>query len=315
MPVRSTTLEFGYKLETTPQTAATLTGTDFGAQIFEPQITIDGDPELVDPVGNESRPLYTRKQMQTASVTWKQGIVRGAADGTAPSFYPALQACGFTLGTAANADVATLAAMPSNAASLTCEQYDGLQRTRAWGVRGTCEIAAEKPSSRIMFSFNGKGHGDVQDQSSWPSGITDDTVPSAIFESNTLTIGGFVPEVYKASFKTEGDPILLANGLLADGLIEPWLAKITAWLRLSVYQHTLATRDWISALRNAPATNNKYAIEWAIDMGGGLELAIAGLAALGKWPNRANQDNVGIFPLEFAFLRGTDITITQRTKV
>jgi len=313
MPIRSTTIEFGRKLETVAQTKEVLTGADFGYQNFEGQINISADPEMVSPMANASRPLYSRKKTQTADVVFKEALVRGAVDGTAPSFYPILQAAGFTLGTGASADVATMGAVPDNSKSISCELYDGILKSSAWGVRGTIEISADKPGDRVLCSFNGKGHGDTTDQSAWPSGITDDTVQSALFESNTMTIGGFVPEVVKSSFKTEGDLVLIDNGLAADGFVEYILNKIQAWLRISVYLHPMGTKDWLAGLRDT--ASNSYAAEWAIDLGNALELAIAGTVGLAKWPNRADSNGVGILPLEFQFLRAAPITITQRPKV
>ena len=313
MPIRSITTEFGRKLEAVPQTMEVLSGADFGKQNFEPQINISADPMMIDPVANASRPSYTRRGLKHAEVTFKESITRGAADGTAPAFFPLLQAAGFTVGTAANADVATLGGMPSNDAALSCELFDGIKKKSAWGVRGNIEISADKPGDQLLVSFTGKGHGDEADQVEWPAGITDDMTPCAIFESNTMTIGGFSPEVLKVSFKTEGDPVQIGNGLSSDGISEFILSKVLACLRITAYQHTRAAEDRIASLRDS--ASNSHAFEWAIALDGGLELAIAGNVAVSKYANRAVENNVGVLPLEFAFLRSAPITITQRPKV
>lgn len=312
-PIRSLTTEFGRKIEAVPQTKEVLAGADFGKQNFEAQINIGGDPSLIDPVANASRILRTRKGLVHSEVTFKESITRGSANNVPPAFFALLQAAGFVVTTTATTAVATMGAMPSNLGALSCELYDGITYKQAWGVRGNIEIAADKPGDSLLASFNGKGHGDEEDQADWPLGITDDMTAPAIFESNTMTIDGFEPEVLKASFKTEGDPIQIGNGMADDGISEFILGKTIPWLRLTAYQHSRAQKDWINSLRDLEA--NSHPFTWGIDLDGGLELAIAGNLAIVKRPNRANENNVGVLPLEFQFLRSAPITITQRTKV
>lgn len=308
MPTRSTTVEFGRKLETTPQTAATLVAGDYGYKIFDPSITLNADPVQVSPAGNHTRLLQTVRGMMTADVAFKEEVVGGAADGTAPAFYDLLKAAGFTVST----DVATLGPTPSNASSLTCMMFDGITETTAFGVRGTVELSAGSVSERLMCAFAGKGHGIEADQSAWPSGVSDITTAGAILDACTLTLGGFSPEFRDFRFRTEGDPVLIDSAGASDGLIEPILADTQVRLIVNVWQHTKAARDWLAYLRGTSV--NQHALIFKIPLNATLELLLTGSLAMVKKPQRAAVNNVGTYPLEFMFDRTADIVFTQQLK-
>lgn len=307
MPVRSTTDEFGWKVETTAQTPIALTSGDFGMQIFEPSIQIAGDPEAVDPAANADRPLYYRKTQRTANVSFKQALTRGVL-AAVPDWFALLQACGFSVA----GSVATLGAIADNSKSISCELYDGILKSTAWGVRGLPKIGADKPSDPVLLSFNGKGHGTKAKHTAWPSGITDNTTPRALFENNSMTLGGYIPELLSCSFDLVNDPTILTNALATDGIIEPYLVKPQPFLRTKVYLHSPDDRDWYSYVTDA--ATNRHAVSWGIDLGGGKEVVIAGMTACSKYPNETRENGVGVVPLEFHFLRGTDVTITYQDK-
>lgn len=309
MSIRSTAIEFGVKVAAAAQTKETLLPAAFGRQVYEAQIDLDGDPEVLDPVGHHARPLRTRKSLMSAKVSFSQALTSGGADGTAPSFYDLLRASGFTVGTGANADVATMGAMPDNTSALVCELFDGLQKRYAYGVRGLTEIVGDKVGEKILCKLNGFGHGDIEDDATWPVGIVDDNTAPALFEGNSLTIGGWTPELRKCSFKMEKDPVKIENALSSDGFVEPWLVKPQAFLRIEVYQHALSASSWYKKVRDLE--NNNLSCVWEIPLDHGLKLGIAGSVMLVKTPNRTEADGIGTLPLEFQFDRTSDITITQ----
>jgi hypothetical protein len=309
MPIdtRSTNDEFGWKLETAPQTKIALTGADFGMQIYDPSIQIAGDPEAASPVAAASRPLFFRKTQNIADVSFKQALTRGVLAAT-PSWMSLLEAAGFTLA----GSVATMGARPDNTKSISCEWFDGIVKCNAWGVRGLIDVVADNTSGKILMGFSGKGHGAEEPHVDWPAGITDDTQPHAIFENNSMTIDGLTPELVKCGFKTEGEPTIVPDALKADGFVEPRLVNTQAFLRPTILMNDLAIKDWYAFARGS--ANNKFAVSWGIDLGTGKEIVFAGMAGLSKYPAKTRENNLGVFPLEFQFVRGTDITITYQDR-
>lgn len=310
MAVRSTTKEFGLAVAATAQTYVALPSAAFGRQIFEPSIDLDGDPVVINPVANATRPTRTRKSLKSAKVAYKEPLVPGSALGVAPAFFDSLLASGFTVATVAGVSaIATLGAVPSNDKDLNCELFDGILKKWAWGVRGTSKIVAENPGERIMLEFNGIGHGDRADQTAWPANVTDDLGAGAIFEGNSLTIGGWTPELSRCSFDLEGDPIKLGNGLAADGFTEPWLKDTQAFLRMTAYQHSFSLMDWDAMLDDLDSNN--HTATWTIPFDATTKLVITGNVMLQKRPNTADLEGVGTLPLEFQFTRLAPITISQ----
>lgn len=306
---RSTNDEFGWKTELNSQDRETLTGADFGKNIDEPSIEIDGDPEAVMPVAAADRPLYLSKSKnRVATASFKQKLTRGILTAL-PSWMTLLEAAGWTL----SGSVMTMGARPSNSKSITCELFDGIVKKSAWGVRGNPEIVADQASGMVRMGFTGKGHGIVEAFDSWPTGISDDTTPHAIFEDNEMTIAGFTPELVKCSFKGEGDPVIVPDALRTDGFVHPWLTGVQYFLRPTILMHTLEAKDWYAYITGS-ADANKFGVSWGINLGGGKEAVIAGQVGLAKHPTTTRENSIGVFPLEFQFLRGTDITITYRDK-
>lgn len=308
---RSIALDFGRAAVAgeVPQTYTPLLPAAFAWQNFDGQINLDNTPAVVDPMSSHVRPLHTRKGLRFAEVSFKEALVRGSADGSAPPFFDLLAAAGFSIGTGATADVATLGNMPSNEKALTCELFDGLQKKWAYGVRGLVEILGEKAGDRIMVGFNGKGHGDIDDADTYPAGVVESNVKSAIFEGNSLTLGGYTPELRRCSFKTEQDPVQLTDAIADDGILEYYHTRTQAFLRVEVYLHTRTAKDWYNSLRDV--VDNSHAINWGIPLGNGLKLSTTGTAMLVKTPNRTDSDGVGVMPLEFQFDRKSDVVISQ----
>lgn len=312
MAVRSTTKEFGLAVAATAQTYVALASTAFGRQIFEPSIDIEGDPVVINPVANATRPTRTRKSLKSAKVAYKEPLVPGATAIVAPAFFDSLAASGFVITTTATTSVATLGAVPSNDKDTNCELFDGIHKTWAWGVRGVSKIVAENPGERLMLEFNGIGHGSRADQTAWPAGVVDDLGAGAIFEDNGLTIGAWVPEAARCSFDLEGDPIKLGNGLAADGFTEPWLKDTQAFLRFTAYKHALAAMNWDAMLDDLASNSNTAT--WTVPFDADLEMVITGNVMLYKRPNAADLEGVGTFPLEFQFTRLAPITITVQER-
>jgi len=304
---RSITLEYGRKREATPQTRETLVQADFANRIFTPNIVLDPSITESMPAGHHTRILETHRGIVSATVTHTEEVNPGATANTSPAFYDALAAAGFTI----NNGVATLGPVPNNATALSCELYDGIKRTRAWGVRGLVEVFADKVCDPVRVNFNGKGHGDEADQTSWPGGIIDTALRAAIFEGCYLRIGGvggFVPELYSFRFSTMGEPTLVDNAQRGDGMVEYFLSQTQAGLTLGVWQNTKAQRDWLQdALESVQAD-----LEFVIPLSNTLELALTGSVLIMKNPQRTPKDNVGAYPLEMKFDRTQDVVFTQR---
>lgn len=305
---RSTTVEFGRKTAV-GQAIATLTGADYGRRIYQPDIVIDQDPVILNPAGNHDRPYTLRKSMKSASVTFQEELLPAEFLNEAPFFFDVLKAAGFVVATTIDGATATLGNVADNTNSLTCVSFDGIEKKTAWGVRGLVEIAAASPVERFLLTFNGKGHGDAEEDATFPTGVTEDIYPGAIFEDNTLTIGGFEPEMTSLSFKTEGEPAILGNGLAADGFVEPYLTATQAFLRGQAWQNTKTQRDWVRYLNNAETPNQ--ALVWTMPLSATRILRITGSLLIIKNPNRIADQNVGAYPLEFQFDRTAPIVISQ----
>lgn len=304
---RSITLEYGRKREATPQTRETLVQANFANRIFTPNIVLDPSITESSPAGHHTRILETHRGIRTATVTHTEEVNAGATVNTSPAFYDVLVAAGFS---AVNA-VATLGPVPSNVTALTCELYDGIKRTRAWGVRGLVEVFADKVCDPIRVNFNGKGHGDEDDQTAWPGGIIDTALRAAIFEGCYLRIGGeggFIPELHSFRFSTTGEPTLIDNAQRADGMVEYFLSQTQAMLALGVWQHTKAQRDWLQNVLDSEHAD----LEFVIPLNATMELSITGSVLVMKNPQRTPKDNVGTYPLELKFDRTQDIVFTQQ---
>lgn len=305
---RSTTVEFGRKTAV-GQAIATLAGADYGRRIYQHDINVNQTPVILNPAGNHDRPSNLRKGMRTATVTFQEELLPAEFANNAPLFFDVLKAAGFVVATSVDGATATLGNVADNTNSLTCVSFDGIQKKTAWGVHGLVEIAAASPVERFLLTFNGKGHGDEEDDATFPTGVTEDIYPGAIFEDNTLTIGGFVPELTSLSFKTETEPALLGNGLAADGFVEAYLAGTQAFLRMQAWQHTKALRDWTAYLNNTETANQP--LVWTMPISPTRILRITGSLLIIKRPNRIVDQGVGAIPLEFQFDRTAPIVISQ----
>lgn len=73
----------------------------------------------------------------------------------------------------------------------------------------------------------------------------------------------------------------------------------------------LAIKDWYAFAR----AGNKFSVSWGIDLGSSKEVVFQGQASLSKYPAKTRENNLGVFPLEFQFVRGTDITITYQDRI
>lgn len=135
------------------------------------------------------------------------------------------------------------------------------------------------------------------------------TTPGAVLAACTLTLGDFVPELRSFELATTGEPTMIDNALASDGFVEPFLAKQSIDLRLGIYQHTKAQRDWLGRILSS---TNKHALAFTVPMGEGMELSITGSLMLSKKPARAPEGNVGTYPLEFSFDRTAPVAIEYR---
>lgn len=301
--MRSTTLEFGRALAA-GQTRATLLAADFGHRNYEPSIELDPNVVTLDPVANADRALMTERGIMRAMVSFQEDVCRISGMGN-PAFFSILAASGFKI----ESDTATFGNVAYNDNSLTCELFDGITKTSAWGVRGNVKLAAAKPGDRLMVTFSGTGHGEETDQVAWPAGVTEVTTPSAILAACTLTLGDFTPELRSFELATEGEPTMIDDALASDGFVEAFLAKQSIALRMGIYQHTKADRDWLGHIL---ASTNKHALAFTVPMGSGMELSITGSLMLSKKPVRAAEGNVGTYPLEFNFDRTAPVAIEYR---
>lgn len=306
---RSTTNEFGRKLEATPGTVEPLVAADYAHKNYDPSIVLDPTINESSPAGNHTRLLETYHGVVPAKVAFGEDIVPGSAVGVAPPWYDILKASGFTVAGA----VATLGAVPANSSSLSCVHHDGIKTTRAWGVRGLSEIFAENVADRVRINFSGSGHGDEVDHDEWPTNVVDTTVAAARFLDCGLTIGGasgFTPELRSFHFAMTGDPTLIDSALAADGIAEHYLAQTQAGIKFGVWQHTKAQRDWLAYA----LASTHLALDLRVPLSAALELKLTGSIVVAKNPQRTAQGNVGTYPLEFKFDRLADIVITQQAR-